>query len=157
MTGDPRTADEIEALVVDRYLESLLSRRPIDTTGVPPELEWTARRIAGALPRFHPSFRFEESLAARLGFAASARARAEGDGAVVAFPRRPDRVAAAAAATTAATAATAVLARPAFIGGVLTSAALSVAGAAYVAWRLSHPTDDTMARAIRAVARARTA
>jgi hypothetical protein len=47
--------------------------------------------------------------------------------------------------------------RPAVIGGVLTSAAISLAGAAYVAWRRSRPPADPMARAIRAAARRRTA
>jgi hypothetical protein len=42
------------------------------------------------------------------------------------------------------------------IGGVLTSAAISLAGAAIVAWRRGHPAADPMARAIRAVSRART-
>lgn len=32
MTGDPRTSDEVEALVIDRYLESLLSRQPVSCT-----------------------------------------------------------------------------------------------------------------------------
>jgi len=41
------------------------------------------------------------------------------------------------------------------VGGALTSAALSIAGAAYVAWRLSHPSAAPMARAVRAVTRAR--
>lgn len=153
MTGDPRTSDEVEALVVDRYLESLLSRQPVDTSGVPPELAASARRLAGALPRFHPSFRFEERLAGRLAEAAATRARGEaGGGALVEFPRRADRTGASG------TPDRPVIARPALIGGVLTSAALSVAGAAFVAWRLTHPTDDAaMARAVRAVARARIA
>jgi hypothetical protein len=47
--------------------------------------------------------------------------------------------------------------RPAVIGGVLTSAAISLAGAAYVAWRRSRPSADPWARAIRAAARRRTA
>ena len=47
--------------------------------------------------------------------------------------------------------------RPLLIGGALTSAALSLAGAAYVAWRLSRPPASPMARAVRAVARTRLA
>jgi hypothetical protein len=39
---------------------------------------------------------------------------------------------------------------------VLTSAALSLAGAAYVAWRRGRPPANAMTRAVRAVARART-
>ena len=47
------------------------------------------------------------------------------------------------------------LVRPLLIGGALTSAALSLAGAAYVAWRLRRPVGTPMARAVRAVARTR--
>jgi hypothetical protein len=45
--------------------------------------------------------------------------------------------------------------RPLLIGGALTSAALSLAGAAYVAWRRTRPPSTPMARAVRAVARGR--
>ena len=45
--------------------------------------------------------------------------------------------------------------RPWLIGGALTSAALSLAGAAYVAWRFNRPADSPMVRAARAVARTR--
>jgi len=47
------------------------------------------------------------------------------------------------------------LPRPLLIGGAITSAALSLAGAAYVAWRLAHPGLSPMARAVRAVERSR--
>ena len=48
--------------------------------------------------------------------------------------------------------------RPLIIGGALTSAALSIAGAAYVAWRRGRPERrDPMARAARAVREARRA
>jgi hypothetical protein len=46
--------------------------------------------------------------------------------------------------------------RPLLIGGALTSAAISIAGAAYVAWRRNRPPTSAMVRAARAVARART-
>jgi hypothetical protein len=153
---------EIEALVVDRYLESLLARRPVEIDGVPPELDATARRLAGALPRFHPSFRFEEALSARLAAVAGRIAGGE----VVAFPTpdiepalRPvplqppgpsDRPAALSIDRP-------FVGRPAVIGGVLTSAVLSIAGAAYVAWRLNRSPLDPMSRAARAVTRARVA
>ena len=44
------------------------------------------------------------------------------------------------------------LPRPLLIGGALTSAAISLAGAAFVAWRLAHPgrAASPMARAVRA-------
>lgn len=140
--GGPGDGD-IEALVVDRYLESLLTRGPVDAEGVPVELRATASRLTGALPRFHPSFRFEEALAARLAVVAG-RIQA---GDVVALPpvtrgEPSDAVVARGRA------------RPVVIGGVVTSAALSLAGAAYVAWRLRQP-PDPMTRAVRAVARAR--
>ena len=155
MTGGGTTRDgENEAFVVDRYLESLLSRSPADATDLAPELRETAAALAAGLPRYHPSFRFEESLAQRLAEAAAAMGPAAepvagGAGAVIPFPRplitdtaldgRPGAF------------------RPAVIGGVLTSAALSLAGAAYVAWRRGRPAADPMARAIRAAARRKTA
>ena len=129
---------EIEAFVVDRYLESLLARRPAASDGVPAELELTARRLAAALPRYHPSVRFEEALAARL---AAVAGRIEA-GELVHLPIRP-------------IVPHPVVPRPVVLGGVLTSAALSLAGAAFVAWRRTHPTMDPMSRAVRAVARAR--
>jgi hypothetical protein len=51
-----------------------------------------------------------------------------------------------------------VVARPLLVGGALTSAALSLAGAAFVAWRLTRgaPTDP-MARAVRSARAARAA
>jgi hypothetical protein len=48
-----------------------------------------------------------------------------------------------------------VVGRPLIIGGALTSAALSLAGAVYVAWRLNRPADSPMTRAARAVGRTR--
>jgi hypothetical protein len=131
---------EIEALVVDRYLESLLARRPADASRVPVELEAAARALHEALPRYHPSFRFEEALAGKL--AAVARRLETGD--VVELPFPDDPLGAERAG----------LPRPVVIGGVLTSAALSLAGAAFVAWRWNRP-GDPMARAVRAVSRAR--
>jgi hypothetical protein len=49
--------------------------------------------------------------------------------------------------------------RPLLIGGALTSAALSIAGAAFVAWRFGRPgrASTPMARAARAVRDARLA
>jgi hypothetical protein len=47
--------------------------------------------------------------------------------------------------------------RPLLIGGAITSAAISLAGAAYVAWRFRHPQASPMVRAVRAVARTRLA
>jgi hypothetical protein len=138
------TDDEIEALVVDRYLEALLARQPADATDVPLHLRTTARRLAAELPRAHPSFRFEEHLARRLMAAGMRTDPSDLHGAIVAFPAGPGPAGSAM--------------RPVVIGGVLTSAALSLAGAAFVAWRRSHPSPETaMARVVRSVVRARIA
>ena len=165
-----RDAAEIEALIADRYLESLLMAHGAGADGTPapaeldPRLRAVADRLARDLPRLHPSFRFEEALAARLSGAAVARTlpvAAGGEGSVVSM-RLPEDDAERAA-----------LAayvdgidldgdpdgdpmRPLLIGGAaITSAALSLAGAAWVAWRWRRPAGSPMARAVRAVARGR--
>jgi hypothetical protein len=146
VSGRPGERDEeVEALVVDRYLESLLARRPIDVEDVPVHLEATAEELIRALPRYHPSFTFEEHLAARLAAAAAQAGAATGR--IVPFAR-PD-----AAADTVDRPG---IARPVVIGSVVTSAAISLAGAAFVAWRRTRP-GDPMSRAVRAVSRARIA
>jgi hypothetical protein len=132
---------EIEAFVVDRYLESLLARTPRDPSDVPADLRATADALA-ALPRYHPSFRFVEALSARLAATASGQ---DASGELIAF-RAIDR---------GAPADPRAQVRPVVIGGVLTSAAISLAGAAFVAWRRGRPPADPMVRAVRAVSRAR--
>jgi hypothetical protein len=165
-----RDAAEIEALIADRYLESLLTAHGSGADGTPapaeldPRLRAVADRLARDLPRLHPSFRFEEALAARLagaGLARSLPVAAGGEGSVVSM-RLP--------ADDAETAALAAYVdglprdddpdgdpmRPLIIGGAaLTSAAISLAGAAWVAWRWRRPAGSPMARAVRAVARGR--
>jgi hypothetical protein len=136
---------EIEAFVVDRYLDSLIARVPHDTTEVPTELRATAERLTRDLPRYHPSFRFEEQLAARLAAAAEGRS-----GDLLDFPARRSTT-----PPTGANDERLVPVHPVVIGGVLTSAAISLAGAAWVAWRRGRPPIDPMARAVRAVSRAR--
>jgi hypothetical protein len=165
MTGSSvgRDGHDVDALVTDRYLEALLTAHargadhgPTPATPDDP-IRRTADRLANDLPRFHPSFRFEEALAARLAVAAARmRGPAGLDGAsdtVVPLPGHgpagaaepfgfglemwPDRR------------------RPLLIGGAVTSAAISLAGAVYVAWRLNRPAAGPMARAARAVARSR--
>lgn len=140
MTLGPSARDgEVEALVVDRYLDSLLAREPRDPADVPDELRATADILATALPRYHPSFRFVEALSARLAAATSGQ---DAVGAIIDFPAPLDPRSA--------------QVRPVVIGGVLTSAAISLAGAAaWVAWRRGRPATDPMSRAVRAVARAR--
>jgi hypothetical protein len=146
-----RDGGEVEALITDRYLDSLLAIQasprlvggPLDSdASLSAAVRAVSRRLATDLPRFHPSFRFVDDLAARLATAA-AGPRDE-TGRLIDFPSvllRDDRP---------------VPVRPVVLGGVLTSAALSLAGAAYVAWRRGHPPAGPMSRAVRAVARART-
>jgi hypothetical protein len=150
-----RDGGEIEALITDRYLDSLLAiqPRPLALDGGPlgagdslsDAVRAVSRRLANDLPRFHPSFRFEERLALRLAeVAASMRlpVAAGAEGAMVpirelrpALPPirpaddddHPD-------------------ARPLIIGGAVAASALSLAGA-WLAWRRR---TSPMARAIRA-------
>ena len=154
-----RDSSEIDALVTDRYLETLLAAHARGADGaptgtVPPDaIRSTAERLARDLPRLHPSFRFEEALAARLADVAwrmRAATPAGAEGLVVPLPAAagPDD-------PTADPDPRFGVGRPLIIGGALTSAALSLAGAAYVAWRLNRPADSPMARAARAVARTR--
>ena len=157
MSG-PAGPGEVDALITDTYLESLLAardRRARDAPSVSeldPGVRAAAARLAEAVVRVHPSFRFEERLAARLSAAAAAMAlpRAAGDdgqgsntgaGPRTIFgpidplsvlgpidpldlddPARPEEPAG-------------IPRRPLLIGGTLASAALSIAGAAIVAWR----------------------
>jgi hypothetical protein len=143
VTGTPGDA-EVEALVIDRYLDALLARRPAEVQALPADLATAAARLTTDLPRFHPSFRFEEHLAMRLAQAAAASPVPAEPAAIVAFPAQVPPPGHAM--------------RPVVIGSVLTSAAISLAGAAFVAWRRTHPTPEAaMARAVRAIARARIA
>ena len=160
----PVDAPEVEALITDRYLDSLLTLAP-SRVGEPIEdpeasvgaaVRAISRRLATDLPRFHPSFRFEERLALRLAqLAASMRlpmaAGGEGQAGTAAAPaadpptiRRiplapadplragdddPDRDS-----------------RQLLIGGAVAASAISIAGA-WLAWRRR---TSPMARAIRA-------
>jgi hypothetical protein len=148
-----RDGHEVEALVTDRYLEALLAAhaRGADRgpTARDPDdaLRRTADRLARDLPRFHPSFLFEEALAARLGSVASRMrmpAAAGAEGLIVPLPVGDPEDGLGGSGR-----------RPLIIGGALTSAALSLAGAAYVAWRMNRPAAGPMVRAARAVARTR--
>jgi hypothetical protein len=155
-----RDGHEVDALVTDRYLEALLAAhaRGADrgpTTSDPADpIRRTADRLARDLPRLHPSFLFEEALAARLAEVAGRMRLAVAAGAegwVVPLPggdprRDPEGPQDLRALRDR---------RPLIIGGALTSAAISIAGAAYVAWRLNRPPANPMARAARAVARTR--
>jgi hypothetical protein len=171
-----REGSEVEALLTDRYLERVLARAtggpssgPVDTL-LNPVLRDAADQLRRDLVRVHPSFRFEERLAARLAEAAAAlrmpaavgaesgvvpigvlggasldRDDGDGrdDGAYLFDHGELDRR---------------DLNRPLLIGGALTSAAISLAGAAWVAWR-ARPArrGSAMVRAARAVREARLA
>ena len=162
-----RDGTEVEALITDRYLDSLLAAPApvgLDARPVVPEdgLRAIAERLA-RLPRLHPSFRFEETLSARLTAAALARrlpAAAGAEGTLIPM-RQPAGVEAIDPALAAYLDGRPVaeddpyLVRPLIIGGAITSAALSLAGAAYVAWRHRRTVGTPMARAVRAVARTR--
>jgi hypothetical protein len=160
-----RDALDIDALITDRYLESLLAGRDraaepgSDAMDRPPaEIAQAADRLSRDLLRLHPSFRFEEALAMRLADAA-ARMRlarvAGGEAIVVSLPAH-DADTVMPLPNEADDDPHPGLTRPLLIGGALTSAALSIAGA-YIAWRLNRPAGGPMGRAVRAVARSRLA
>ena len=174
MTGRPPLDRlEVEALLTDAYLDSLLAardRRAFDVPADPrldPALRAAARRLDAELGRVHPSFRFEERLAAELrrragllgaaaGVTLDARPSVTGEaGALIVeipapplpaavAPRRAVRPRPWAVARRIGRQPAAMLRlegavpRPVLIGGALTSAALSLAGA-YLAWRRSRP------------------
>jgi hypothetical protein len=172
-----RDAQDVDALIIDRYLDSIFAAhgRGADSGPVPLDLEppvsirLAAARLARELPRLHPSFRFEEALATKLDLAAArmrlaaTAGRGPADveiGAPISLVRnrstRPDvliRVRLDALRPDGPI----ELGRPLLIGGAITSAALSIAGAAYVAWRFRRPGASPMVRAVRAVARTRLA
>lgn len=146
----PLESVEIEALVTDRYLDALLAAAECRTPDAPadpaldPVLRSAAIRLRDELVRVHPSFRFEERLARRLAEAAAGMRLATavgGEGTILPFPG---------AAPEGADTARPNPRRPLLVGGAVTSAALGLAGAAFVAWRRTRgaPTDP-MARAIR--------
>jgi hypothetical protein len=125
---------EADALRTDRYLEGLLTASdrgaddaPADA-GVDPRIRAVARAIHAGAVRVHPSFRFEERLARRIADSAAGagggRVAAAGGGEVVAFDRRPEGERPRPV-------------RPIIVGGAITSAAISIAGAAIVAWRIA--------------------
>jgi hypothetical protein len=161
-----RDASEVEALLTDRYLESVLARAGTDfgpaDTDLAPELRLASDRLRRDLIRVHPSFRFEERLAARLAEAAAALrmpAAVGSEGGPIPFVARAtgtddgfDPL-----AFDDPTDERRELPRPLLIGGALTSAAISLAGAAFVAWRLAHPSrsGSPMVRAARAARAAR--
>jgi hypothetical protein len=166
MTAFERDGTEVEALLTDLYLDRVLSRAGTDLgpadADLDPALRAASDRLRRDLTRVHPSFRFEERLAVRLAEAAAAARlpAAAGDGGVVtlgAAPAFPDGFDPFADEPDDERREIPV---PLLIGGALTSAAISLAGAAaYVAWRWSRParSGSPMVRAARAVREARIA
>lgn len=166
MTFASREGPDVDALVTDRYLDALLAAHDRGGFDAPSQAELdpfvrsAALRLSADLTRVHPSFRFEERLAARLADLASRTviARAAGEsvgvaaGPIVAHDGAPalgrlDQFDLLGMARDAAAGGQGR--RPLIIGGTLASAAISIAGAAIVAWRLSR-NGDPLARVARA-------
>ncbi len=152
-----RDEGEIEAIIVDRYLDSLLARGPRDDVAVGADVRRSSAWLSDGLPRYHPSFVFEERLAATLGkHAIAIRA---GTGATTGTAQRdglsvlPFHSGSTSGAMLSPAGRGLTPVRPVVIGGVLTSAAISLAGVAFVAWRRTHPGLDPMTRAVRSVPR----
>ena len=153
----PREAGEIDALVTDGYLESLLAARDRRATDAPSvaeldaEVRLAAAQLSASVVRVHPSFRFEDRLAARLADAAARMSLARAAGAEGALDAYPAAIAEIGLARSGLgpidpldlldparpEVADGLPRRPLLIGGTLASAALSIAGAALVAWRLN--------------------
>ncbi len=163
-----RDSYEVDALITDGYLDAILAAHARGADHGPAAaspstaVRRAADRLAGDLPRLHPSFRFEEALAARLAEAAARMGlpvAAGAEGLTVPLARRPRPLDDADRPPDGdlddPDASRQGIGRPLLIGGALTSAALSIAGAAYVAWRLNRPPTSAMVRAARAVARTR--
>jgi hypothetical protein len=145
---------EVEALVTDRYVESLLAAHARRADDVPsladldPVLRSTARRLSADLVRPHPSFRFEDALSQQLAAIAAGIVEAV-PGRTVAEPGvlepisldayraiGPGRPPAEARGGDAVAPERPPASRPLLVGGAVASAALSIAGAAVIAWRL---------------------
>ena len=160
----------IDALVTDRYLDALLAAAergahaaPADTA-LDADLRVATDVLRRSLVRVHPSFRFEERLAARLADLADEGVAARG-GTVIAFrprtafapadplldavldgtldPADADAVAAAEGLRS--------RTRPLIVGGAITSAAISLVGVALYAWRAGHADARSRAAMTRAV------
>ena len=152
-----RDVGEIEALITDRYLDSILAIQPAADDGllggpgarVSAAVRAVSRRLSTDLPRFHPSFRFEERLALRLAEVAAAirlPIAAGGEGQPMPIhriqPAAPDPLAVVDDRDLDAR----LEGRPLLIGGAVAASAISIAGA-WLAWRRR---TSPMARAIRA-------
>jgi hypothetical protein len=155
-----RETIEVDALRTDRYLDALLDAGERHATDAPsdarldPAVRVAALRLHRELSRVHPSFRFEERLAARLASIADGvrlPVAAGHGGRLVAFAgaAAPSETDALGDPLGPAPEAESGLARPLIIGGAMASAALSIAGAAFVAWWRLRPPTTPMGRAVR--------
>ncbi len=136
--------DQRQAMATDVYLESLLARRsgarlidlapvpstelaPVPSTELTPAIRLTADLLDRVLPRFRPSFRFEERLAGQLRSEAAGGAASVAPGELLAFPGavRPSNASIDASDRRA---------RSLLVGGAIASG-VSIAGAALLAWR----------------------
>ena len=134
--------DEVGRL--DAYVEGVLAGRPagprplIDLADMDPSASRAADVLARSLVRFHPSFRFEDALAARLRAVGEAMhddrpVPAAGPRRVLAFPDAGlDGMSVGLVDVPAGP-----LGRGLLVGGAIASG-LSLAGAAYLAWRRGH-------------------
>ncbi|MGD0018355.1 MAG: hypothetical protein ABSD62_03795 [Candidatus Limnocylindrales bacterium] len=168
-----------DARRTERYLDGLMEAEERGAAEAPMDLDldpavlFAARELRAGLIRVHPSFRFEEGLAARLGQIGGGTQ--DGRGEQPAPVRAPASVAPFRTPGVAAPATPAVPAghsaardglatpaaprrlslaarpsRPLVVGGVgVASAAISI-GAVYVAWRWSRASQTPMVRAVRA-------
>ena len=161
MTRGGRDALEVDALRTDRYIEALLAvedRRDVDLPvdlGLDPDVRAGARQLARELVRVHPSFRFEERLASRLAEAARGMRLSPAAGGEVlpirlALPDVPGL-----STLPPGVGLDPRELRPLLIRGALTSAALSLAGAAWVAWRRVHAAPRHVSPMVRAARVAR--
>jgi hypothetical protein len=144
-----RLNDDADALQVDLYLESLLAARArqprlVEGLGLDADEHAAAELLAARFVRFHPSFRFEEALAARLRSQAGERRVPS------AVTRLPTAVALDPDDHSARTR------RRVLIGGAIASG-VSLAGAALFAWRATSAPRTPFGRAARAVHRGRPA
>jgi hypothetical protein len=124
------------SIQVDAYLDRLLAQVRHAPSGVPadpdldPAVVAVASLLRSRLVRFHPSFRFEERLAARLRTDAGVRPsqdQADAHGELVAFPGSFE-----------APGGTERRGRGLLVGGAIASGVVSIAslaGAALLAWR----------------------
>ena len=129
-----------EVVRLDAYVEGVLAGRPagprplIDPADIDPAASRAADILARSLVRFHPSFRFEDALAARLRALGEAmhdeRPEPLIGGPVLAFPGIDGSLVAPGQPA-------GPLGRGLLVGGAIASG-LSLAGAAYLAWRRGH-------------------